>query len=93
MAAVINASIAARVAAPKVRLESAWTARASASRAFPGRTTREHRIPLSACQHPNLACRTYLTPSAAPLLHPQRVAARRTFFGKGVAGLAPVRYV
>ena len=49
--------------------------------------------PARACQHPNLACRTYLTPSAAPLLHPQRVAARRTFFGKGVAGLAPVRYV
>jgi len=36
MAAVINASIAARVAAPKVRLDSAWTARASVARAFPG---------------------------------------------------------
>ena len=40
MAAVINASIAARVAAPKVRLDSAWTDRASVARAFPGRTTR-----------------------------------------------------
>ena len=29
-----------------------------------------------------------LTPSSAPLLHPQRVAARRIFFGKGVAGIA-----
>jgi hypothetical protein len=46
MAAVINASIAARVAAPKVRLDSAWTDRASVARAFPGRTTGEHRIPL-----------------------------------------------
>jgi len=30
---------------------------------------------------------------AARVAAPKRVAARRTFFGKGVAGIAPVRYV
>jgi hypothetical protein len=54
MAAVINASIVARVAAPKVRLDSAWTDRASVARAFPGRTTRTSH-PARACQHPNRA--------------------------------------
>ena len=67
--------------------------------------SRERRARVSGEDHANIASRsslptskprerrTYLTPSSAPLLHPQRVAARRTFFGKGVAGIAPVRYV
>ena len=75
--------------ASRFRVDRSRERRARVSGEDHGRTSH----PARACQHPNLACRTYLTPSAAPLLHPQRVAARRTFFGKGVAGLAPVRYV
>jgi hypothetical protein len=67
-------------------------ARASRARFRGG--PREHRIPLASLPTSKpRERRTYLTPSSAPLLHPQRVAARRTFFGKGVAGIAPVRYV
>ena len=92
MATVIASSVCARVAAPKVRRDPSRAALV----AFSDRHARQYfrdETPAEAdrfvkSRAPPLA-RKLTIPPASSL--PHQVTARRSFLGKGVAGLAPVR--
>lgn len=90
MAAVINASLSARVAAPKVRRGSRVARRAGALARFSGGNRMPAFRPFARNNATRLENRTL---TIAPPPRASQVTARRSFLGKGVAGLAPVRYV
>jgi hypothetical protein len=88
MATVIASSVCARVAAPKVRRAPATLA-SRAERAVSGAPANARFRDIAREPRETL---TNPSPSPPATSRSQRVAARRTFLGKGVAGLAPVRY-
>eukprot|EP00982_Pelagococcus_subviridis_P009860 30952-Pelagococcus_subviridis.AAC.8 len=90
MAAIASMSVAARVAAPKVRSDSRCRARASLRARIPRRASA--RAIFRSSRHSPVTHRATPRPSSLPPLRRQ-VTARRSFLGKGVSGLAPARYV
>ena len=92
MAAIASINAVARVAAPKVRRDPSRAALV----AFSDRHARQYfrdETPAEAgplCEIPRSTPRSETDDTSRSSL-PHQVTARRTFLGKGVAGLAPVR--